>query len=124
MTKIEAKFQPERWLSEVIDGKTPIQFPDSEAEWSELLKTAVWHGVSALCHYQMTGAHIQHQCPDEFYDSLKKVTQQLAVTEMAISHELQQVLEELNHAGIEPLLMKGTPLAYTERSRTGPAMPS
>ena len=108
----ESKFQPKEWLTTIIVGKKPTQYPSSEEEWDTLLKTAAINGVIALCHHQMTKTAVIEQCPDWFCDELKKHTQRLAVSEMAQSHELKQVLAEFAQADIFPLLMKGAPLSY------------
>jgi len=111
----ESKFQPKEWLTTIIVGKKPTQYPSSKKEWDTLLKTAAINGVIALCHHQMTKTAVKEQCPNWFCDELKKHTQQLAVSEMAQSHELKQVLAEFAQADIFPLLMKGAPLfSYEE----------
>jgi len=109
----KSKYQPEQWLATVIVGKTPTQFPASKPEWSTLLETAASNNVIPLCHHQMTNTPVRARCPDWFYEALKKHTLQVAASEMAQSHELEQVLTEFAQAGIFPLLMKGAPLAYS-----------
>lgn len=110
--------KPETWLAAIINGQNSAQFPDSEAGWRELQKTAARHGVTALCHYHLTNTSAKTQCPGWLCDALKKSTLQIAATETILSHELIKALEELSQADIQLLLMKGTPLAHSHYPET------
>ena len=106
-------FNPKTWLATIVLGRTPEQNPASEDEWKALQQEALQNGVTALCHHQLATMTAPPQCPDWFRQALKKHTLLIAAAEMAQSHELAQILSKWAAADIHPLLLKGTPLAYT-----------
>jgi hypothetical protein len=108
-----SEFNTRIWLTTVMLGRMPEQSPASEEEWEALQEAALHNGVTALCHHQLATMTAPPQCPDWFRQALKKHTLSIAAAEMSQSHELKQILSKWAAKGILPLLLKGTPLAYT-----------
>ncbi len=78
----------------------------------ELLKSIAYHGVTALLYQQLHSTAAWDYWPVELRYPLRDKAHRQAVREMVRQHELIEVLGALAEAGIRPLLLKGTPLAY------------
>ncbi len=84
----------------------------AEPEFKQLLGFAQKHGVIPLLHHQLQPTASSVEVPRQLVERLHAQATLEAAAELARNHELQQVLAALAKAGIQPLLMKGTPLAY------------
>ena len=102
------------WLKACLRGECP--------EWPGLqdstIADRIWqlgmeHGVLSLCQHKLSNTPADKTLPAAFQERLKEYIRQAAAVELVQKHELKQVLEMLNREGIQPLLMKGTPLAYS-----------
>ncbi|MCF6354603.1 MAG: nucleotidyltransferase family protein [Candidatus Polarisedimenticolaceae bacterium] len=93
----------------ILSGK---QVRPPEPEIGPLLEFAQKHGITPLLHYQLQPATITTQFPRQSMEKLHAQATLEAAAELARNHELRQVLAALADGGIQPLLMKGTPLAY------------
>lgn len=80
----------------------------AENDAGALLEQANFHGVGVLLHSQ--GA--THNWPKELAQSLHSYTLQRAMWELRHQHILNETLSALHAQGIEPVLFKGTALAY------------
>lgn len=101
------------WLSRAILGVAPADMPIDEPEWRKLRAAAEWNGVTALVHQNIATLEITGDCPDWFSASLKSEAHLLAARELMLRHEVRAAAQRLANAGIEFILLKGTPLAYT-----------
>jgi hypothetical protein len=92
-----------------------IKWPSAvDAAYSQaLFKRIAYHGVTALLYQQLHSTGAWDNCPVELCYPLRDKAHQQAVQELIRQHELIEVLAALAQAGIHPLLLKGTPLAYT-----------
>ena len=88
----------------------PIHLPESTLE--QLLELAQEQGVVPLLHHQLQATSSSAKAPEALMEKLHAQATLEAATELARNHELRQVLTALADGGIQPLLMKGTPLAY------------
>jgi len=93
----------------ILNGK-PINLPESELE--QLLDFSQEHGIVPLLHHQLQSAPSSIEVPRQLVDKLHAQATLETAAELARNHELKQVLAVLANNGIQPLLMKGTPLAY------------
>jgi len=93
----------------ILKGK-PINLPESELEL--LLNFAQEHGIVPLLHHQLQTVSRSIKVPRQLMESLHAQATLETAAELARNHELKQVLAALTNNGIQPLLMKGTPLAY------------
>ncbi|MFC1603166.1 nucleotidyltransferase family protein [Pseudomonadota bacterium] len=99
----------EKVCLDILNGK-PVNLPESELE--QLLSFAQEHGVIPLLHHQLQSTLSPINAPNQLMDRLHTQATLEAASELARNHELKQVLEALANEGIQPILMKGTPLAY------------
>lgn len=88
----------------------PVNLPELELE--PLLDFAQKQGVTPLLHYQLQPTSSSIKVPRKLMGELHAQATLEAAAELARNHELKQVLAALAHSDIQPLLMKGTPLAY------------
>ena len=93
----------------ILNGK-PINLPKSELE--QLLNFAQEHGIVPLLHHQLQSTSSPIEVPRQLMESLHAQATLEAASELARAYELKQVLAALAKNGIQPLLLKGTPLAY------------
>ncbi len=93
----------------LLNGKQ-VRLPESEIE--PLLDFAQEQGVIPLLHYQLQSASLATKFPRQSLEKLHAQAILGAAAELARNHELRQVLTALADGGVQPLLMKGTPLAY------------
>jgi hypothetical protein len=76
------------------------------------LRAAHFHGLMPLLDARLRdGAQIA--CPPEIAESCRRETLRQAAYELAHRAELARVLAALDKAGVRPLLLKGTALAYS-----------
>jgi hypothetical protein len=83
-------------------------WPAGEAEHT-LLSTAEVHGIGGLLHARGLPAG----WPEGVRESFRRIATQQAMWELRHQQLLRAALGRLHAAGIEPVLLKGTPLAYS-----------
>jgi hypothetical protein len=88
------------------EGRWPA---DGNAD--DFLAQARLHGVSALLHQSLE--RNPRGVPDVVRAALRDRTLQAAAVELGQRQELMRLLEVMARAGIAPILIKGTPLAYS-----------
>ena len=102
------------WLCAVLRGENPPALPPDAVSVAEhLARTALHEGVLALSHYYLHSSDTYHTLPEAFRQTLESYARQQAAREMLEQASLREVLNVFQHAGLSPLLLKGTPLAYT-----------
>src|SRR4051794_36157600 len=82
---------------------------DEAAAIQRLRRHAARHGVEALLHARLTASG----WPGEILGILRSTAIQHAVWEMRHQQLLAKTLAALHRAGIDPVLIKGTALAYS-----------
>lgn len=102
------------WLKACLRGEQP-QWPDRQ---DSLIADRIWqaglaHGILALCSHKLSIRPAGGSLTPAFQKRLKEHVRQAAAAELVQEDELNRVLEKLNREGLTPLLMKGTPLAYS-----------
>lgn len=101
-------------LCSVLRGES-VAWPhvqDAEA-FGGITELARYHGVISLIYHCLKQNGCLNLWPSELVDSLRAQARQEAAREAICSHELSMVLRELAGAGVFPLLLKGTALAYS-----------
>ncbi|KAA3622844.1 MAG: hypothetical protein DWQ08_12270 [Proteobacteria bacterium] len=104
---------PRTWVSAALAGHAPPfpDPPDAEAFADSIIRVAVEEGVAALLHYRLDQTGSWVKLPDCVHLRLQARARLLAAGEMAVQHELRQVLSEFEARDIPHLLIKGAPLA-------------
>ena len=88
-------------------GNADPGFPD------RLLNAAAHHGVAPLVHHIVTGTTAWETYPENIREALATHAKMSAATELLSEMEQEKVLAELANAGLHPLILKGTALAYS-----------
>lgn len=102
------------WMLALLRGETPRWPSDAHANGfvQDLLCASRHHGTGGLLHQALAHADWQG-CPAELRAVLTGEARRAAVTDLVQEAELRRVLAALIAQGVHPLLLKGTPLAYT-----------
>jgi hypothetical protein len=79
----------------------------------QLRDLSLYHGVRPLLYQQLAEHPDWTSWPDDLRRLLQREARQRIALELLHKQELITVLDLLGQAGIRPLLLKGTPLAYT-----------
>ncbi len=101
---------PQTWLTETLSGP-PFPFPNISEQ--EIWKLATENGVLLLLHWKLYGSENWNIVPKTFRNKLQTMARQEAAAELLREQETTQVLQTLEEQNIQPLLLKGTPLAYS-----------
>lgn len=102
------------WLTETILQNSP-QWPgqaDTEIE-KKIWQAGMEHGVLALCSYKLHSIAAENSLSGSLRERLKSIERQAAITELLREKEIKDILARLAAEDIQPLLLKGTPLAYS-----------
>lgn len=101
------------WLIAALRG-TPHSWPSDDGQFATTLSQLLQNnGVSALLYWCLHNTQAWKSLPPDFQNQLKSIVRREAAVEMLREQETIQVLNNLEKAGIQPLLTKGTPLAYS-----------
>lgn len=96
-------------LCAALRGEEPAwPWGEDEDAVSQVLDRAGFHGVAALLHAQALAGW-----PAQLRQVLRDQSVQRTMWELRHQHLLIQALDHLNGSGIEPILIKGTALAYS-----------
>ena len=103
-----------QWLTGIILQAFPQwPFPDDSAHIDRIWRAGIEHGVLALCSYKLQNIPTENVIPIDFRNRLKDFERQTAIAELRRLAEIKAVLAHLDGQNIRPLLLKGTPLAYS-----------
>ncbi len=109
----------ERLLCRILGGEIPSWPASTDAEFARrFLDGSREHGVAALVHHHARTTRAWRDWPATVRDSLARETAMQAALDMLREEEIVAVLERLHAAGIETVLLKGTPLAYSHYARS------
>ena len=84
-----------------------------DADAGQFFFESRYHGVTALLYQQINFAANKNICPAPLREELKRATARATAQELIRRGALEEVLAGLAHENVVPLLLKGTPLAYT-----------
>jgi Uncharacterised nucleotidyltransferase len=93
------------------NGSSPSSAGLAPADISRFLDTARLNGVLPLLASKLYGKNSVHE-PEEILTACREEARNQAIYELAHRVEIIGVLEALDSAGISPLILKGTALAY------------
>jgi putative nucleotidyltransferase-like protein len=82
-------------------------------DWDLVREHAVSLGLAPLLHRNLADPTLARICPEAFLARLARASHLSACVTIHQRQELARVLERLNAAGLEPLLLKGAALAAT-----------
>ncbi|MFW2439040.1 MAG: nucleotidyltransferase family protein [Arenicellales bacterium] len=108
-----AQLNTDQWLQAVLRGEQDDCSELVKPEWSLIWQEAGENGVIPLLQHCLSESGKWDSCPPFIQEQLAKYTYQAVATELARQHDLKNTLELFTQAGIQFLLMKGTPLAYS-----------
>lgn len=92
----------------------PVSWPTAnDAEAEQFLFESRYHGVTALLYQQINLAAKKNICPRLVREELKGATARATAQELIRRRALEELLTALAQENIVPLLLKGTPLAYS-----------
>ncbi|HSI55587.1 MAG TPA: nucleotidyltransferase family protein [Ramlibacter sp.] len=94
-----------------LRGENPHwPWPGGDAASQAVLAVAEIHGIDALLHQQLAG---RPDWPDGLLRTLRGRAMQGAMWELHHQQVMNQTLAALHDAGVHPILIKGTALAYS-----------
>lgn len=108
--------RPEHWelICRLLRGEHPEWAHAENREIvDEFWKLAAYHGVAGLVYYALKQSRLLSAWPMELVDRLRADAMFEAAREAIRGRELGKLLVMLADADVMPLLLKGTPLAYT-----------
>ncbi len=104
--------QPHQHVSALLRGQTGYE-GTTISSVDGVVKTAREHGVSALLYAKLEETNQRDGYLDALRHALKADAFQQAALEPVTTEALRLQISQFNHEGIEFLLLKGTPLAYS-----------
>jgi hypothetical protein len=101
-------------ITTLLCGKAAA-WPDSfdEHRQAEFLQLARRHGVLPLLYDRLRSLKLANQWPGALVEQIASEIRRQTAVEAIRQRELDHVVRLLNQAGIRPLLLKGTALAYS-----------
>jgi Uncharacterised nucleotidyltransferase len=93
-------------------GGQEVWWPALRTTAAEFLASCAEHDVQGLAHLRLGAVAHRDEWPPEIYRNLAAYAHRQAALEMLRGEEISLVLADLAAAGIRPVLIKGTPLAY------------
>lgn len=99
----------ENLLCEALRGEAALWPWAREAHWQDFRRAVDLHGLAGLLHTRPA----VRQWPTPARQYLREQATRHAMWELAHQHMLTQVLGALAEEGVEPILFKGTALAYS-----------
>lgn len=93
-------------------GEREVRWPSLRATPAEFLASCAEHDVKGLAHVRLGRLTHRDEWPPEIRDDLAAHAHREAALEMLRGEEISLVLADLAAAGVRPVLIKGTPLAY------------
>ncbi|MGH7775212.1 MAG: nucleotidyltransferase family protein [Candidatus Binatia bacterium] len=101
-------------MSAIIRGETPSWSPSGRSDFqAEFLEACVTHGVALLITKQLKRTSAWEEWPPGIRAALESLVIRQAGLELLLERELVSALESLAERGVQPLILKGTALAYT-----------
>jgi putative nucleotidyltransferase-like protein len=92
---------------------SPRRWSDLHIGEDALLELCRTEDLSALCFYRLSQSAVTADWPPRVFEFLSETARVQAGKELLRGAETRAVLDTLRRAGLSPILIKGTPLAYT-----------
>lgn len=100
------------FMAAVLRGETSA-WPDSFAgDEARLLDLAQQHGVIALLAHRLGSTGVIDRWPPAIGAAMIRAARESMLVEEVVRLEVERILDVLTRAGVNPLLFKGTALAY------------
>jgi len=104
----------ESLLASVLRNEHPVWPHNADPDFADrLLNAAAHHGVAPLLHHIATATTAWETYPKDIRETLATHAKRSAATDLLSEMELRKVLADLADAGLHPLILKGTALAYS-----------
>lgn len=104
---------PSSWIASALAGDVQ-PWPISNEKFSgTFFEIAVANGVVPLIYYTLHHDVIWQSIPKKYREAVTRFAFRTAIEEVAKKNELEMVLERFHENGLAPILLKGTPLAYS-----------
>lgn len=101
-------------LAALLAGQAPSGIAhDDDAAWQSVLQAGRFHGVLPLVHAGWVGADLRLATSSLFADGCAAEARRAAAMDLAQRQAIAQVLPVIAAAGGEPVLLKGSALAWT-----------
>jgi hypothetical protein len=94
-------------------GGVPMSWSDLRIDEPSLLELCKAEDLSALCFHRLSRLSSRGDWPASLCEALSKTARVQAGEELLRGNETRRVLDGLSRAGVQSILIKGTPLAYT-----------
>ena len=112
--KVSSGLSYQETICAALRGESiPWAYANEPAVYREFTQCADYHGATALLYYALKQSGSLSSWPVKLVQRLRGHAMNEAAREAIRSRELTGVLRELAREGVCPLLLKGTPLAYT-----------
>lgn len=106
--------EPFALLAAVLRGEDPAYPASADSAYeARLLQVSAAHGVDALLDDRLASVGAARGWPDLILDRFRTTAIKQAAVELAREHELRALLDRFGRDGVNPILLKGTPLAYS-----------
>jgi len=103
----------EKSLCDIIRGDITSWHSSEDASWEQLAEAAFHHNIHLILFDTLKRSSTWSRWPTRLREMLEKAAAAAAGVDLIREHELRSVLNCLDRHGIQPILLKGVPLAYT-----------
>jgi len=103
----------ETLLKQIFKGADPCWTEGGDASVASFLDGLNFHGLTPVFSYWINQHGFCKDWPDSLLSAIKKVAMQEVASDMLVRLELKKVLQVLLEIGIQPVLLKGTPLSFS-----------
>jgi len=112
--KVSSGLSYQETICAALRGESiPWAYANEAAVYREFTQCADYHGATALLYYALKQSGSLSSWPVKLVERFRRHAMDEAAREVIRSREIIKVSSELARAGVCPLLLKGTPLAYT-----------
>ena len=91
----------------------PMRWSDLRTDAESLLSLCKAEDLSALCFDRLSRLSSRDDWPVSLCEALSEITRAQIAEELLRGRETRAVLDAIGRAGVDAILIKGTPLAYT-----------
>ncbi len=105
---------PDELIYAVLRGESTLWPEKADLKFQrDFFHALAYHGVDALVYVRLNGKPAWELWPADVREAIRAGVRARAAQELARQREIISVLGALAQAGVQSLLMKGTPLAHT-----------
>jgi len=103
----------ETLLKQIFKGDDPGWTGASDVTVDSFLDGLNFHGLTPVFWYWINQHGFCKNWPDSLLSEIKNIAMQEAASDLLLELELKKVLQALLEIGIQPVLLKGTPLSFS-----------